>query len=108
MRLRLPHMLPIREPFLLLIPIGCLLLPFFVFPLAILLRNSVYRDVDAGLMVPDFTLVNYIRVLSDSFYLTAYLNTFGIALVVAALTLVLGYPFAYYLVHFARRSRTLL
>jgi putative spermidine/putrescine transport system permease protein len=97
-----------REPFLLLIPVGCLLLPFFVFPLGILLRNSVYRDLDAGLMVPDFTLANYVRIVTDSFYLTSYLNTFGIALLVAALALALGYPFAYFLVRFARRSRTLL
>jgi ABC-type spermidine/putrescine transport system permease subunit I len=97
-----------REPFLLLLPAACLLLPFFVLPLGILLRNSVYRDVDAGLMAPDFTFVNYLRVVSDSFYLTTYLNTFGIALVVAALALALGYPFAYYLVRFAGRSRSML
>jgi ABC-type spermidine/putrescine transport system permease subunit I len=105
---RLPRWLSLREPYLLLIPVGCLLLPFFVLPLGILIRNSVYRDVDAGLMVPDFTLVNYIKVTTDPFYVTTYLNTFGIALVVATLALVLGYPFAYFLVRYARRSRNLL
>lgn len=97
-----------REPILLLLPVGFLLLPFFAFPLAILLRNSFFRDVDAGLMAPDFNIGNYAKVLSDPFYLSCYLNTFGTALVVAALTLVLGYPFAYYLVRFARRSRIFL
>jgi ABC-type spermidine/putrescine transport system permease subunit I len=93
---------------MLLFPAICLLMPFFFFPLGILIRNSFFRDVDAGLMVPDFTFSNYARILSDSFYLATYLNTFGIAFVVAALTLVLGYPFAYYLVHYAKGSRTFL
>jgi ABC-type spermidine/putrescine transport system permease subunit I len=98
----------LREPFVLLVPVACLLLPFFVFPLAILLRNSVYRDVDAGLMAPDFTFANYAKVLSDWFYLSAYTNTFGIALVVAVFAMMLGFPYAYFLARFAGRSRTLL
>ena len=106
--MRMAHTLARNEPFLLLLPAACLLLPFFVLPLGILLRNSVYRDVDAGLMVPDFTLVNYAKVLSDSFYLSTYLNTFGIALVVSSLTLALGYPFAYFLARYANRSRVIL
>jgi ABC-type spermidine/putrescine transport system permease subunit I len=97
-----------REPMWLLLPAGILLLPFFAFPLTILLRNSFFRDVDAGLMAPDFQVGNYAKIIVDPFYIACYLNTFGAAMVVAAFTLLLGYPFAYYLVRFARRSRLFL
>jgi putative spermidine/putrescine transport system permease protein len=95
-------------PWLWLLPAGALLIPFFVLPLLAILRNSVYRDDPTRFLVPDLTLANYVKVLSDPYYLGVFADTIGIALVVAAAALVLAYPFALVIARAAARSRALL
>lgn len=85
-------------PWLLLLPALTVLIPFFVLPLASLLRNSFNRDDPTALMVADFTWRNYVRVLTDTLYLMSFGNSLAMAAAIAATTLVLGYPFAYFLV----------
>jgi len=85
-------------PWLLLLPALTVLIPFFLLPLASLLRNSFNRDDPTALMVADFTWRNYVRVLTDTLYLTSFGNSLAMAAAIAATTLVLGYPFAYFLV----------
>jgi putative spermidine/putrescine transport system permease protein len=50
-----------------------------------------------GLIVRPFTIGHYVKVLTDPFYLGILLETARIALAVAVLTTVLGYPVAYFL-----------
>lgn len=91
-------------PWLLLAPALAILVPFFMFPIAIMFRNSLSRDDPAaGTLIADFTLVNYVRVLSDWFYAQLFVNSLAVSFGVAALTLIIGYPFAYYLARWAGR-----
>jgi putative spermidine/putrescine transport system permease protein len=92
----------------LLAPALTVLVPFFVVPLGVLARNSFYRDDPTALMVADLGVRNYVRIFTDTQYVTAFIHSAGIAAAVTAVTMVCGYPFAYYLVRWARRSRPLL
>jgi ABC-type spermidine/putrescine transport system permease subunit I len=85
-----------------------ILLPFFLFPMAILARNSFYTEDPSGLLLPMLTTENYLRLVTDSYYIVIFLNTLVIALTVGALALVISYPFAYYVVYLAKRSRRFL
>jgi putative spermidine/putrescine transport system permease protein len=95
-------------PWIWLAPAGALLIPFFVMPIAILVRNSVYRDSPNGFVIPDFTLANYARVLSDTYYLQVFANTLISAVGIALLALVISYPFAWLLAQATRGSRAFL
>ncbi len=91
-------------PWLLLLPAATVLIPFFLLPLVALLRNSFNRDDPTALMVTDFTWVNYAQVVTDPLYLGSFVNSLAMAAAVTAVTLVFGYPFAYYLVRWAGRG----
>jgi ABC-type spermidine/putrescine transport system permease subunit I len=95
-------------PWLWLLPAGALLIPFFVFPLGIVIRNSVFRDDPNGFMVTDFTAANYVRVLTDPYYLHVFTNTLIVAGLVTALSLVIAYPFALLIARASGRAQTLL
>lgn len=95
-------------PWLWLTPAGALMIPFFVIPILIIARNSVYRDDPMGLLVPAFTAANYAKVLSDPYYLITFGNTLGAAVVVTLITLVVSYPFAWLLARATGSSRGFL
>lgn len=95
-------------PWLWLAPGIALFLPFFIIPMAVVLRNSFNRDDPLALMVSDLTLENYANILTDSYYLTVFSNSILVSLGVTLGTLLLGYPFAYYLVRYAKASRGFL
>ena len=95
-------------PWLWLLPSLTVLLPFFLFPILILARNSFYTEEPSGLLLPVLTMENYVRVVTERYYLDVFLNTLGIALLVGAICLAVGYPFAYYVVHRAKASRSFL
>ncbi len=95
-------------PWLWLLPAGALLIPFFVIPLGIVVRNSVYRDDPNGFMVPDFTADNYARVLTDPYYLHVFANTLLVAGLVTGLSLFIAYPFALLIARASARVRVLL
>jgi len=82
--------------------------PFFLLPLGVLLRNSLYRDDPRLLLVPDTTLVNYVKLLSDSYYSGIFLNSLGIAFLIALITLFIAYPLAWYMVQQKGRKLTIL
>ncbi len=84
-------------PWLWLAPTGALLIPFFLIPIAITARNSVYVDDPMGILVPGFTFANYAKVLGDSYYLSVFTNTLLAAGGIALLALVVSYPFAWLL-----------
>ncbi|MDO9413279.1 MAG: ABC transporter permease [Pseudolabrys sp.] len=91
-------------PLLWIVPAALVLLPFFFLPLVLLFRNSLNRDDPMLLMVPDFTAINYIKALSDPFYLQLFANTIGAALFVAVIATIIAYPFSYFISRYARRS----
>ncbi len=95
-------------PWLWLLPAGALLIPFFVIPLGIVVRNSVYRDDPNGFMVVDFTGDNYARVLTDPYYLQVFANTLIVAGLVTALSFFIAYPFALLIARASARVRVLL
>lgn len=70
-------------------PLGCLLGGAFFYPVAGLLLESF------GAGAPN--LANYQRVFAEPLYVAVLLRTLRVAALVAALSLLLGYPVAYYM-----------
>ena len=95
-------------PWFWLTPAGALLIPFFVIPVLITARNSVYRDDPMGFLVPAFTFAGYARVLSDSYYLGVFGHTLVAAAIVSLVTLLVAYPFAWLLARSSGSSRGFL
>jgi ABC-type spermidine/putrescine transport system permease subunit I len=95
-------------PWLWLAPAGGLLIPFFVIPLLMLIGNSFLYDEPEGTVGSGLTWLNYIKVLSDPYYLKVFGNTFVSAIGIALLALVLAYPFAWLLAHASGKARTFL
>ena len=99
-----PRVLRRAAPWLMLAPSLLILVPFFVLPIAIMFRNSLARDNPAtGVLSPEVTIANYARILGDWFYGQIFLNSLAVSFGVALLTLLIGYPFAYYLARWAGR-----
>ncbi|WP_175690529.1 ABC transporter permease [Burkholderia anthina] len=77
-----------RTMLLLMVPALLTIVVLLVVPLAWLSWQSVYHD-------GAFTLVNYRRVFTGA-YLDTFLLTFKLSFIVTAVTLLLGYPVAYF------------
>jgi ABC-type spermidine/putrescine transport system permease subunit I len=95
-------------PWLWLFPAGALLIPFFLIPLCVVVRDSFYREDPVRFLVPDFTFANYARVLGDRYYLTVFGNTLLIALVISVIALIIAVPFAQYVARSTGKQRALL
>lgn len=74
----------------------------FFIPLTLLVVFSFWVNVPGGQYEVGFTLENYIRFLTSSLYMGQLWLTIEISLVTAIISLLLGYPMAYYL---ARMNR---
>lgn len=82
--------------YLLLLP-GIITCGFYlVAPLVIMLMISFYKPV-YPVYEPGFTPVNYINFLTSPQAPTILINTFSTTLLAAVISLILGYPFAYFL-----------
>lgn len=92
---------------LLLAPTILYLALLFFAPLAVMAALSVFGFRD-GLIVRQFTLANYRKLLTDPFYLNILWNTLRVALTVAIVTTVLGYPVAYVLARMRSKWKGLL
>lgn len=79
--------------------VGCPLL--YIFVLSFLTRGPT------GGVVFQFTLNNYTRLL-EPMYLQIFLRSMGIAVVTSVVTLILGYPFAYFLSQSTQRKKSFL
>jgi len=77
---------------------------FMFVPYAIMFAYSFFRK-QFPVFIPDFQLGNYLLLLSDPQYYTVLLRTLKIALSVAALSLLLAYPLAYFLAFKLRSPR---
>jgi putative spermidine/putrescine transport system permease protein len=90
---------------LLLLP-ATLILGLFLLALAQLLVLSFQHQVVGGAANSTaFTLDNYVRFLTDGYYLGVLLDTFKLGLGVTALSVVVGYPLAYLIARSPRRWR---
>ena len=77
-------------------------------PLLLLLRFSLNQYDPTELMIEAFTGANYLRFLSDPFYLAVLRTTLGVALLSTVLCLGLGLPIAYRLARMRGRWKGML
>ena len=83
-------------------PFALVLVVFLVVPLALVLVVSFFEfDMITG-VVPAFTLQNYVDIFASPITVSIYLDTLRYALIVWAITLVLGFWIAYFLVFHVR------
>ncbi|CAN5701327.1 ABC transporter permease [soil metagenome] len=79
---------------------------FFILPMATIVLLSFWRVVDYDI-VADFTLSNYEK-LFRPLYLGVFWRTITVSLLVTVISLIVGYPVAYYLARKTRRFRLTL
>lgn len=85
-------LLPVRNGYAaLLLPAVVGLLILFVYPMAEVLKASLFN--------PDLGFDHFQRIIDTPIYSTVLLRTLRVALVVTALCFLLGYPVAYFLAH---------
>ena len=82
--------------------IFCILLLFLIYPMFMLLRESVWTAEDG------FTMKNFVKFFSSSYYYGTILNSFKIALTVTVLSLLIGIPFSYFYSFYRLKGRKLL
>lgn len=87
----------VSVPLLLLLPGLTLFAVFFILPLSVLVVNSFYDYSRLSGIIEVFTIKNYARIFSDSYYIEIILRTLRLAFITACATLVIGYPIALYL-----------
>jgi putative spermidine/putrescine transport system permease protein len=87
-------------PYLQVAPLTLVLLIFFGIPLALVVAVSFF-DYDEFNIYPSFVLTNYIELWSRT-TLNLYMQTITYALIVWAITLVIGFTVAYFLVFHVR------
>jgi spermidine/putrescine transport system permease protein len=92
---------------LFLLPALILLLVYLVIPLAMLVVMSFYRSTLFG-VVPDFSWNNYLHFTRNPMFPGLLLKSIRMAVTVTALSLLVSYPFAYFLARVPRRFRTAL
>ena len=93
---------PVRDapgwvPYLLVSPVFAWFAIFFLVPLILLVVMSFRGYVPTKGITDTFTLAHYVKFLTDAFYLGVLWRTVKLALLVTAISLLLGYPEAYYL-----------
>jgi len=96
-----------RYPGWLALPAAAWYSLFFLGPLGIMAVFSVSRREGYTDVVYDFSLENF-RYLWDPLYGDIFLRTLGLAVFGTTATLLVGFPFAYYLARFARHKTLLL
>ena len=87
-------------------PLTIVLTLFFVVPVALVVVVSFFRYQMLVGIVPDFTVKNYVDLLSNPTTWTLYRSTLKFTLIVLALTFVLGFWIAYFLVFHVRNLLT--
>ena len=80
---------------------------FLLFPYALMFVHSLWTVQD-GVIVHHWNLQNYAALLKNPVYLEVLFRTMRIAAAVTVLSLLLGYPLAYYLSFHAGRRKELL
>ncbi|MEM7127228.1 MAG: ABC transporter permease [Chloroflexota bacterium] len=91
-------------PYLLATPYTLILIAFLVVPILMIVIISFWKYSNF-VMKPDFILDNYMLVFSPV-YMKTYLNTFRYAAIVWGITLLIGFPVAYFLAFEIQSDRT--
>ncbi|MDQ8731509.1 ABC transporter permease [Bradyrhizobium sp. LHD-71] len=81
----------------LVLPAALLVFTLLVAPMALLARISLNHYSPTELMVEAFTAENYIRAVADPYYQQVLATTLGVAFLCTVLTVLLGFPAAYWL-----------
>ena len=81
---------------------------FLILPYLSLFELSFFRYSSAKLYIAEFTLDNYLSVLTDPFYLLLMVRTLGLGLLVTVITMILGYPLALMIVRAPPKTKTFL
>ncbi len=89
-------------PYLQVAPLTLVLLMFFAVPVALVVVVSFFRYQMLVGIVPDFTFKNYIDLLSNPTTWNLYYSTVKFTVIVLAITFVLGFWIAYFLVFHVR------
>ena len=79
----------------LLVPSVLVLLLLLLVPTLLILRMSVNVFQGGNVLAAEFTLANYPRVLTDSYYQSIILRSLKVAVVVTVVDFALGFPLAY-------------
>ncbi|MFG1361382.1 ABC transporter permease [Xanthobacter pseudotagetidis] len=87
------------------VPVVAFLGVFFALPIAAALLAGFLKYDPIILVGREFTLANYVRFLTDWFYLRVFVDTLVIAVLVTAASVVIAYPVALHL-HQVASSRT--
>ncbi|MGX5733825.1 ABC transporter permease [Bosea thiooxidans] len=96
-----------RAPYWLASPGVVAALALVALPLAMTFALSFQPFSSAGGVGPGFTVENYIQVATDDYYLTIFLRTFKLALLVTAVAVLIGVPEAYVLSRLSPGMRAL-
>ncbi|WP_312694508.1 ABC transporter permease [Caproiciproducens sp.] len=76
---------------------------FLIYPMAHLMQQSVY-DAETG----RFTMANFVRFFSKSYYFDTLLNSFKVSLAATVLSIAIGTPLAYLFSVFKIRGKSVL
>ncbi len=89
-------------PYLQVAPFTLVLLVFFAVPLGMVVAVSFFEFDSIGRVIPAFTLDNYVELFTRRLTLDLYLTTIKFAAIVWAVTLLIGFTIAYFLVFHVR------
>lgn len=92
----------------LLAPAVLLLVGLLVLPLAYLIRYSFHTTPLGQPLTGAMTLANYEEIFADTFYAGVLLKTIWMSVAVTVMSLVAGYPMAYFIWRWVRRWRGLI
>lgn len=92
-------------PYWLASPGVLIVLAFVALPLVVTLSLSFFPFVAGGATGDHLTLANYIDIASDDYFYTIFVRTFGMALMVTAICIVIGVPEAYVLSRLSQQWR---
>jgi len=86
-------------------PLTAIFIGFFVLPIMLVLLVSFFEYQTYQLLIPAFTLQNYVDVFTSSVTYRTYLSTLRFCVIVWMITLVLGFTIAYFLAFHVRSLR---
>lgn len=89
-------------------PASLLVILFLALPLLLLFRYSLNRFVPGQFMVEALTAENYVKVVSDPYYLAVFKTTLGMAAGVTLVCLIVGFPLAMLLSRMPPRIKSIM
>jgi spermidine/putrescine transport system permease protein len=92
---------------LFLLPALLLLLLYLVIPLGMLVVMSFYRSTMFG-VIPDFSWSNYLHFVQNPMFPNLLVRSIRMAVTVTCISILVSYPFAYFLARTTRRYKTAL